>query len=255
MIQRGVLIILSTLLLCGAATGEQGKTARGSKFFQRVPSAFLPMVQALGNRVHGDAKHHIVYAGEFVDGFTGARSPAEVSFQVPGLVRLRGFKPGRGVLSFDGERLIGHSSRADEAMVETFLGDTIEGLVAALDDGAAVQFVGGGFVPDPRKTPNHRGPRYDIYEITAPVASRMDRLLRIKRYYFDSDTGLLLSTRYYDTTLSPGIKVETRFSSWQSSDGSQYPGRVERYEDGRLVFSFITAAVSAGPAKDTQTFR
>lgn len=236
---------------------EQGRPAPsgGARFFDRVPSAFLPMVDALGNRARGNGKHHIAYEGEFFNALTGARSPAQVAFQVPGLLKLSGFKQGRAAVSFDGERLAGALGRDDEALVETFLADSTEGAVAALASGAAVQFLGGRFAPDPRKTPNYTGPRYDIYEVTGTVASRSDNLVRIKRYYFDSDTGLLQSTRYFDTTVSPSVRVETRFSGWRNVDGASYPGRIERYEDGRLIFSFTTAAVSAGPPEDPRKFR
>ena len=66
---------------------------------------------------------------------------------------------------------------------------------------------------------------------------------RGKRFYFDSDTGLLLHTRYQD-----GVGVETRFSNWTAVDGSMYPFRIERYENDVPVFSFAAMTITASGA-------
>jgi hypothetical protein len=77
----------------------------------------------------------------------------------------------------------------------------------------------------------------------------------MKRYYFDSDTGLLNSTRYTDATVSTGLRVETRFSNWGQVEGSAYPGRIERFEDDRSVFTLIISAASSRPRRDATNFR
>jgi hypothetical protein len=125
--------------------------------------------------------------------------------------------------------------------------DTLEGLVYAARTGGAVRLLGRSFGPDSRIDPKYEGPRYDIYEVFAPVRTRQDRQIRMRRYYFDSSTGLLASTRYADASFSPPLKVETRFSNWQEVDGSVYPGRIERYENGNVAFSFVVTTASSHP--------
>jgi len=78
---------------------------------------------------------------------------------------------------------------------------------------------------------------------------------RSRLYYFDSLTGLLQSTRYYDRSRPTPVKLETRFSDWRSIDGSAYPGRLDRYERGQRVFSFIVNTISAAPRLEPERFR
>jgi len=141
-------------------------------------------------------------------------------------------------------------SAADEAVLESLVADTAAGLLVAANQGAAVTLLGRGFRPDPSVAPGYDGPSFDIFEVAAEVPTRPDRLTRGKRFYFDTDTGLLHSTRYEDR----GQAVETRFSDWARIDGSFHPGRIERFENGTRMFSFIATGVSASPAIDDDTF-
>ena len=112
--------------------------------------------------------------------------------------------------------------------------------------------LGHGFAPDSRIAPDYKGPRYDIYEVSAPDRLRRAGALQSRRFYFDSATGLLSSTRYSD---SAGMTVETRFLNWEQVDGSAYPRIVERYENGRLVFSITAATVTGQPQRNAVTFQ
>jgi hypothetical protein len=158
-------------------------------------------------------------------------------------------------LTFDGHLSRGLSNPIDQALLETFVMDTVEGLVYAARSGAAVKLLGRNFGPDPRVEPQYRGPRYDVYEVLGPVRLRQDRQMQLKRYYFDSKTGLLSSTRYSDASRSPAAKVETLFSEWQNVEGSAFPGKIERYENDTLIFSFIVTAASTRAGQNTASFR
>src|SRR5262249_41959300 len=149
----------------------------------------------------------------------GKRSVAQVIVQFPGLVRLEGFKPGV-TLSFDGERTSGVVSALDESFIETFLMDLPEGMLASSQESSTLRLMGRGFGPDPRVVRNYKGSRYDIYELTGPVFWRTDHPVRTRLYYFDSQTGLLQSTRYYDRN----NKIETRLTNWRTLESSAYPG-------------------------------
>src|SRR5437764_10278907 len=118
-----------------------------------------------------------------------------------------------------------------------------------------MRLIGQRFGPDHRKQPMYAGPRLDIYESMEPVLTRFDRPNRLRRYYFDSATGLLASTRHTEANGSHAVQVETRIVSWFSVQGSAYPTRIELYEDGRLVFAVVTKSASANPAVDIGTLR
>jgi hypothetical protein len=151
------------------------------------------------------------------------------------------------VLSFDGERATGVISNSDEAALEVFTMDLPEGMFASLRSGAALQHLGNRFGPDLRLNPNYTGPRLDIFHVTARSPISHDPELRTKFFYFDSATGYLQRTLYGDS--------ETRFSDWGIIDGSAYPGRVDHYENGQLVFSFTAAKILASHAADPAQFR
>lgn len=239
-------LFTSLLLVLGNWAAAQGRNAAERKSdFSRLPSDLQRQVTALGGRVKTAGQEQTVLAGQFVDG-SGKPLSARVVHQRSGEVVLEGFKDKKTV-NFDGRNSAGETDRTDESLLETFVMDTPEGMFASLQAGAAMRLLGRDFGPDPRVDPGYTGPRYDIYEVAAPTRTRRDEMLRVKRYYFDSATGLLISTRYEDPTVGRGLKVETRFSEWRTMDGSQYPGRVDRYEDGRLVFSFAVATASSGP--------
>ncbi len=169
---------------------------------------------------------------------------------------MEGFKPQGAIVSFDGQRANGITLRKnDEALIESFIMDLPEGLFVSVQQGAAVRLIGRGFGPDPQVAPDYTGPRYDIYEVTGTVRGRQDELIRSKLYYFDSRTGLLQSTRYYDRSISPPVKIETRFSVWGDINGSVYPARIDHYEGGQLIFTFLAESIDGGPSIDQANFR
>jgi hypothetical protein len=168
---------------------------------------------------------------------------------LPGLVVLDGFRSGAPV-KFDGKQVVLPMSREDEGLVESFTSDTTEGMLAAARAGAAVRLLGTDFGPRD-ETPGIAQPHYDIYDVPITLKIIPAAPERIKRYYFDSKSKLLARTAY---TVND-VRVETRFGEWRKIDGSMYPGRVERYEGGQLVFSFIIAKVAAGPQEDGAAFK
>jgi hypothetical protein len=113
-------------------------------------------------------------------------------------------------------------------------------MIYAVRNGDSMQLLGRGFVSDSKRS-DPKAPRYDIYEVTSPDRTNKTTGLRARRYYFDSQTGMLASTRYTDRN---GVAVETRFSGWAQVDGSAYPSRIERYENGRLSFAFVAGTVT-----------
>jgi hypothetical protein len=224
----------------------QGKSTRVDyASLQRLPSTFRRHVEVLGKRATEKDREETEFAGVFTDEF-GKSDQARVFQLLSGEVVLEGLKDQK-TLVFDGKNSFGETDRRDRALLETFALDTVEGLLASIAGGAALQVLGFGFGPNSRDNPDYAGPRYDIYDVTVPNRTRADRALSSRRYFFDSASGVLVRTRYLDQSVGRGVEVETRFSDWKSIEGSLYPGRVERFEDGKRLFTFQTTAIRNGP--------
>lgn len=257
--RRHLSVFLAAVLIAAGisvtANGQSKETKSvSSSGIRGVPGIFHQQAKALGLRLNTPGKEMTVYSGQVFDR-DGKSSPARVVHQMPGLVRLEGFKEGGAALSFDGRQGKGITNRkSDESLIETFLADFPEGLFASVQNGAAVRLIGRGFGPDPRLQPDYKGVRYDIYDVVDTVRCREDQLTRSKMYYFDSRTGLLQSVRYYDRSISPPVRIETRFSEWGTIDGSAYPALIEHFEGGKLVFTFIAEQIEGGAAIDETNF-
>jgi len=210
-----------------------------------IPSDLMHQVQVLGSRMRTEGKEESVFDGQFVDA-AGRKKPMRVIHQISGAVQIESPED-KTALSFDGERTQGIRDRDGESLLDTFVSDSTEGMIYAVRNGASMQLLGRGFVSDAKRS-DPQAPRYDIYEVTTLDRTNKTAGLRIRRYYFDSQTGLLASTRYTDRN---GVAVETRFLGWGQADGSAYPSRIERYENGRLSFSFAAGAVTARSKRDS----
>jgi hypothetical protein len=258
-LRHAVSMFLSTVLiagLCATASGQNGKgigNRHSQSRLNQIPGMFQPQVRSLGKRAKEKGKERTIYTGQLFDK-NGNSSPVQIIHQLPNLVRLEGFKSRNSVLSFDGEQGKGASSSKEEALIEVFSMDTPEGMLAQVQESAAVRFLGHGFGPDPKKNPKYSGPRYSLYDVTSPMRCRKDKVLRSRIYYFDSQTMLLDRTQYTDRSAKIPVKNETRFSMWGEIDGSAYPARIDHYEGGELVFTFIAESIENGEAADVAEF-
>jgi hypothetical protein len=255
-LHKTMFVVMNALLilsLCDTISSQD----KASKVTQNPNYRVLGMADrqqaALGKRMKSAGKEKTTYDGQLFDK-NGKAASVRVVHDVSGLVRLEGFREKDENLFFDGKKAKSSADgkkikddaaqKADEDLLEVFVMDTVEGMFESMGEGAAVRLLGSGFRPDPRTYPDYQGPRYDVYEVTTAVRCREDRLVRAKLYYFDSDTGLLLSTRYYDRSVSPAVQIETRYSVWGEIDGSKYPARIEHYVGGNLQFDFIANSIS-----------
>ena len=247
-------VILVVLLATSTAELGLGQTLRPrTPVFRKLPGIASPQLDSLGVRVRKEGKELTVLSGEYLDS-SGQRRTAQIVHQLPNLVILRGFVAGNRELKFDGSRQLALAPN-EETLLEVFVTDVVEGMLTSIQDGAAIRLLGREFKPSAAAAPSYSGPGYDIYEVTARIPLGSAEKVRTKLYYFDSASGLLLNTRYQDASVVPAIRVETRFSDWRLVDGSAYPGRIERYENDRRVFSFTTTNASGAPAIDAANFR
>lgn len=251
-----MLSLVLVLTLPVVILGQSRMTPQQKEMLASVPKGLrgdvLVQVRALGTRMQVPGKEETVLTGQLIDAAGNPRD-VRIIYQISGMVRIDGLR--ERPVAFDGDFPWGFADRTDEALLETFVMDTVEGMVYSARSGAAMRLLGRRFGPNPLNARDYKGPLYDIYEVTAPVRYRQDRQLRLKRYYFDSGTGFLLSTRYTDPTVSPGLSVETRFSAWQQVDGSFYPGRIDRYENGNPMFSLIFATALSRPRQGVANFQ
>jgi hypothetical protein len=216
---------------------------------QAVPADLSQQLQALGSRMRTGGKEESVFEGRFLDAI-GQQKPLRVIHQISGVVRIES-PSDKTSLNFDGDATQGIRDHDGESLLDTFVSDSPEGMIYAIRNGASMQLLGRGFVSDAKRS-DPQVPRYDIYEVTASDRTNKASGLRVRRYYFDSQTGLLASTRYTDRN---GVSVETRFLAWTQVDGAAYPSRIERYENGRLTFSFIAGTVAAKSKRDPAVSR
>jgi hypothetical protein len=234
---------------------ESGQTLRlRTPVFRRLPGIASPQLDALGTRVRMQGKELTVLTGEYLDA-SGQRRTAQIVHQLPNLVILRGFALGNRELKFDGNRQPAGLAPNEEALLELFVSDVVEGMLTSIQDGAAIRLLGREFKPGATVAPSYTGSGYDIFEVASRIPFGMTEKVRMKFYYFDSTSGLLLNTRYQDGSVVPAVRVETRFSDWRLVDGSAYPSRIERYENDRRVFSFTTTNISGAPAIAAANFR
>jgi hypothetical protein len=248
-----ILFLLFAVLPSAFAQQRRAVVAASPDLLRNLPSALHSHTAALGDRVLVVGKERTVLNGQITDE-KGKSSSVQLTLQIPGLVRLEGLTPDGPPLVFDGETRAHRNTRTEETLLETLTSDTAEGMLASIREGAAVQLIARR-VSGPFRRQPEASRLYDIFEVSGPVRSSATAVERLKRYLFDSETGLLASTQYLDETFSPPMAVETRFSDWRRVEDSAYPGHVERLENGHTVFSLTVTTITASPRQNPASFR
>jgi hypothetical protein len=205
-----------------------------------LPSPLTPHAQSLGDRVLKSGKERTTFSGELTTE-RGERYSLRVVLQLPDNVRIEGLKP-NGVVAFDGDSSVTTPSLLEQQLIEIFSSDIAEAMITSTRDGAAVQLLGRHIRPDSAVASEVA--EVDIYEWSGPIRSNPRKIDRLKRFAFDSSTGLLAYTEYLDEAFSPPLNVRIRFADWKTIDGSAYPGRIERRENGRLTFSWKASEIA-----------
>ena len=192
--RRTLTLILLVLALAPAhARQRKGATPSTADLLRNLPGPLDHHAAVLGDRVRVAGKEKTVMNGQFTDE-NGKVTAVRLTLQLPGVLRLEGLTSA------------GQNTRLEEVLQETFTADTAEGMLTSVKDDAAVHLIGR------RVRTEHEG-LLDIFEVAGRV--RSNGLDRLKRYHFDSETGLLAATKYIDETRSPPSNIEIRFSDWQ----------------------------------------
>jgi hypothetical protein len=249
----GIFAFLTLSALMTSAYGQDLKTRKhdqNSSPSTRLPSAIQNQVLALGTRMRIAGKEETVLDAQFVDD-VGNRKTIRVIHQIGGMARIEGLHE-KSAVTFDGEFTYGVSDRTDDVLLDTFVLDTTEGMFYSLQRGASMVLLGHDFQMDSQPSSEIKRPRYDIYLVTAPDRLRRVNLLQSRRFYFDSASGLLASSRYTD---SAGVNIETRFLNWKYIEESAYPTIIERYENGRLTFSVTVTRLAGRSPHNAESFQ
>jgi hypothetical protein len=225
------------LVLTLAVAAQDRAQLRRNPAFEGLPGEVEHLIKALGRRTqHG--QEQTLLQGTYQDRH-GSERAIRVTLQLPDFVRIDGFHRDLPLIfSYGDPRL---SSLEEKRLLDIFAFDTAEAMLSMVRKGAALYVAGQRFGPEisAGSSSTYGGPYYDVYELTAPAESRELAEEPVRRYFFNSDTGLLASTQYWDARR--GVHVETRLSHWQQSMGSAYPGVVEAFENGERTSTFTFA--------------
>lgn len=204
----------------------------------QLPPSFHRQYVALGTRLQASQKERISLSGTLTD---PSRSvSAQVVIEKGGKLSI--------VLAGDAKQLIFDGKTAaitsltsyDSDLLDTFVDDLPETVMAAVAGGNGFRVLGRGF-------PNPNGAACDLYDVAMPGLTSKLRPYFLKRYCFDTTTALLQYVRHLSEDPKDPINVETRFSNWQQIDNQAIPGTIVRARNNIPVFSFQmqTAVISA----------
>jgi hypothetical protein len=246
-------LTLFAIAICLPAVHAQQRSSTPRDLLNVLPSALDLHAAAIGTRVLVPGKERTIFAA-ILQNDRGERTPIRIAVQLPNVVRLEGLRPNGAAIVFDGTNPVYSNSRVEEQLVEIFSADTAEGMLFSIRDGAAVHLMGRRVLIGTDAARGNSDVRQDIFEVAGPIRSSAARRDRLKQYFFDSDTGLLVRTQYFDEALSPPVSVEVLFSNWRKLEGSAYPGRIELSENGLPSFSLTVSSVVALPRQDLTSF-
>jgi hypothetical protein len=214
-----------------------------------VSSPVRQIVIALGDRVQRPGKERLTLTGSLNQ--QGTISQIQIIRELPGLLRIDESGGKNKSLAFDGTTLNGSSATdaGDEDLAETLESDTAESFLAKFGPGASVRRLGDRFKV---KGETGFGSQVDIYEVVSPVTLKRNKQTTMKRYMFDSGTGLLRRVVYAATQSGKVVLVQTLLSNYSFASGYPVPGRIARSVDGTEVFAFtLTSAVVAAATPDS----
>jgi hypothetical protein len=245
----GFLTILALTFSLSLLSAPQRTTYSPRELLNVLPSALDVHAVAIGNRIRVPGKERTLFTGVLLTE-RGEGTPLRIAVQLPNLVGLEGLRPNAPVV-FDGTNPVLANSRIEEQLLEIFSSDTAEAMLVSIKNGAAATLVGRRVLEAVNSAPPQEAAhRYDIFEVVSPVWSNATNPDRLKRYFFDSETGLLARTEYIDETFSPPVNIEISFSDWRREAGSAYTGRIECKENGYPAFSITISSIVPLPRVD-----
>ncbi len=183
-----------------------------------------------------------------------ASSPATLTIELPGQVRIEHTAGRPRALAFDLTSLTGRAAidDDDEDLLESLALDTTENFLYQLDKNAPIRLLGHGF-----RVAGELGfgAQVDIFQMTIPTPGRRDQQVRVKQFMFDSATGLLRRVSYNIFKNGQLTRINTEYSGYTALNGSLLPGAIIRQENGREVLRFQRTAATLSASVNDSLFR
>lgn len=213
-------------------------------------------LSALGNRLEKSGKERLTLLGALRTGSTTPARELAATLEFPDRLRLvvRGPQPRLITLDEQQTNSLPMAVAAEDLdLIESLAYDSAEHFFATQMQGKAMRFLGSRFRTDDGSSPDYNGPYYDIYKIADQIQPSGEER-PAKLYYFNSDTFLLERVTYIINRGGSEINVETKLSDWRSVEGQQVPHRIERFENGKSVFTFSVASAALSQRADDGIF-
>ena len=220
----------------------------------RVPPTITSILAALGDRLTKLGRERMVWTGSIAE--AKGSVPIAIITEFPGKIRVEDTQGRR--IGFDGTEAWNARGALDDAerdLLESLTTDTADGFLDSIVRGVPSRLLGRRFRVDDGRTVGYKGPYYDIFELVVTPSARGDRQSRVKRFYFESETGRLQKVIYSVQRAGQPTAVVISFSGWRTVDNQAVPAQIARSENDRQVLSIQISGVQFQAAGDNVTFR
>lgn len=254
---RSLLVMLLVLIVASSGTAAAQTatvplTATPSTISPgALPAELLGKAKLLGTRLFTPGLERVIVVGTLQR--NGLATPATVTLELPTKAKVD--LGTSGVIGFDGSvpwNSLSALSSDDQDLLEALSDDTPETFLYSVASRSHwMRAVARRARMDNGKAPSYGGPWMDVYQEVGVAASRTDKAMRQKHFYFDSSTGLPSRVRYEDPS---GHRIEVVRAQWTQVQGQYVPLQIVRYQDGKLTHSFIAVSTTITAAVPDATF-
>ena len=217
-------------------------------FGQPVPRAAVAPVTAAGLPVHLRRYVHPLAARITVAGkergthagtldVGGAREAISWTAEFPGKLRVLRGSAGRSLI-FDLQGVGQVLDDLDADLLESLSADTADSFLDTVRRGYQPRMLGSRF-----RVPGVTGfgAEMDIFEMALPVTARREAGTAVKHFAFDTPTGLLREVTYHRIVGSASTRQITRYSNYETVDGTPIPKQIERFQGAQRRFQINVA--------------
>ncbi|MCC6364025.1 MAG: hypothetical protein IT165_10905 [Bryobacterales bacterium] len=257
-------LVLVLSMACWTASAQSvGQPARSDYVTPvQLPYGAANKMRFLGNRITKAGQDRVILTADWTrpgteSSKTQTTTAVQIIYEVQGRLRFDEQSGDRRSFGYDGQTwdAKGNPDSVDQAIQESVLHDSAEQFFLGMSWGVPATFLGYHFRDDDGKTPNYKGPFHDIYEFADPVRALSNpRSIRIKDYYFNSETGYLDEVRYEVQTGASKMAIRTRFDQWTRFGEQTLPGVISRLEDGKEAFRLTVRQAAFQPKQNDGVF-
>jgi hypothetical protein len=245
-------LLIPVTAFCQAPSGPSapatGVLPQSAYLTGAAPQEVRSLLIRFGNRFQKPGNERLTLTGTWTD--SDGSAPATVVSEITGNIRIQlSGSNSKTILSAGSQTTTnaGKASGADQDIVDSLMADSPQTFFYAWSKKAGIRYLGSRFRTDGGKDPAHKGPWYNIYEVVAPTADGSGKTQR-RLYYIDTYTRQFGKTRYTLLRNGAPVEVQTVFSDWFQVNGQSVPRRIERFENGKSVFSFAIGSAATSPA-------